>query len=437
MAASGNDANGGNLVEYPAGYPEVLSVGAVDRFNQVATFSTHNTAVDIAAPGVDVLSLGSSNDRSYNSKSGTSMACPHVAGVAALVWSQFPNKSPNEIKQALTESARDLGACGKDRLSGHGLVDAVAAAGYLQGNSAAPESGDCVAVNVEITTDDYGSETLYVVTPSNDSSDIVYRGGPYEDGRRGETYRDSFSLPNGCYNIVWLDTVGDGTNDPRYGIGELAVEYGGSRQVSFDDFDGSRQVFRFGSCVAGAPPPPTDTVPPVTPPPVPVPTPPPQPLPTPPPQPRPTPPPQPRPTNSPVASPTNPSVCGPNAANLELSLETDRWSRSENHLYLFDTAAPEDEWIWRQARFDLRGNQDYVGQTCLSLSTCNKFYFFDEYGDGLESGGLTLELDGVPILQVLPGDTGEVFEEGQSATFWYQEVGNCVATAEVDVGDGL
>jgi subtilisin family serine protease len=217
VAASGNDANGVNLVEYPAGFEAVMSVGALDENLHIGEFSTHNTEVDIAGPGVGVLSSTSFNDRSYAKLTGTSMATPHIAGVAALLWSRFPNSSVTDIREALQQSARDIGACGKDRLFGNGMVDAVAAAEYLEnGGSVAPELGGCVAVSVELKTDDYGRETTYIITPNKgfnfvggQDDDIVYRGGPYPNGRRS-TYTDNIQLQDGCYNLVWRDTYGDG-----------------------------------------------------------------------------------------------------------------------------------------------------------------------------------------------------------------------------------
>ena len=85
VAASGN--SGSPIMEYPAGLRGVVSVAAVDATDLQADFSTFNRGVDIAAPGVDILSTTAGD---YEEESGTSMASPHVAGVAALIWSARP-----------------------------------------------------------------------------------------------------------------------------------------------------------------------------------------------------------------------------------------------------------------------------------------------------------------------------------------------------------
>jgi len=127
VAAAGNGGNGSYF--YPASYPDVMSVAAVDSSNNRASFSQHNDQVDIAAPGVGTYSTVPSS--SYGTMSGTSFACPHVAGVAALVWSINPSKTNLEIRNALEQSAQDLGATGRDDFYGHGLVRADDAADYL------------------------------------------------------------------------------------------------------------------------------------------------------------------------------------------------------------------------------------------------------------------------------------------------------------------
>ena len=69
----------------------------------------------------------------YGYKSGTSMAAPHVSGVAALIWSYFPNKTAQEIRQVLEASAEDLGPRGRDNDFGYGLVRADLAYNFLNG----------------------------------------------------------------------------------------------------------------------------------------------------------------------------------------------------------------------------------------------------------------------------------------------------------------
>ena len=110
VAAAGNEANNNNShPSYPASYnvANVLSVAAVDRNGNLANFSNYgNNSVDIAAPGVSILStvLGSS----YSSYSGTSMATPHVSGVAALVLAREPNLTVSQLKSRLVTTVKPL-----------------------------------------------------------------------------------------------------------------------------------------------------------------------------------------------------------------------------------------------------------------------------------------------------------------------------------------
>jgi serine protease len=120
VAAAGNGGN--SAYSYPASYEPVMSVAAIDSNKNKAGFSQYNDQVDIAAPGVSVKSTLPGN--TYAAWSGTSMATPHVSGVAALVWSHYPDKPATEIRQTLEGTAEDLGAAGRDNEYGHGLVRA-------------------------------------------------------------------------------------------------------------------------------------------------------------------------------------------------------------------------------------------------------------------------------------------------------------------------
>jgi subtilisin family serine protease len=122
VAASGN--TGSSLIEYPAAFQGVVSVGAVDGTDRVADFSTFNRAVDITAPGVETISTVPGG---YQRASGTSMATPHVAGGAALVWSARPGLSVAELEAVLRTSSVDLGDPGRDNRYGSGRLDVLAA----------------------------------------------------------------------------------------------------------------------------------------------------------------------------------------------------------------------------------------------------------------------------------------------------------------------
>ena len=124
VAAAGND--GDTSTEYPAGYAEVVSIAAVDDGGAHAPFSNTNADVELAAPGVDVLSVKLGGG--YVRYSGTSMATPHVAGVAALALSRHRSLSAAGLRTRLDAAVRDLGAPGRDPQYGFGLVDAAAAA---------------------------------------------------------------------------------------------------------------------------------------------------------------------------------------------------------------------------------------------------------------------------------------------------------------------
>jgi subtilisin family serine protease len=105
IAAAGNDSSNNDSVDsYPANYDveNVISVAAIDRAGNLASFSNYGARnVDLGAPGVDVYSTTASSDTSYDSFSGTSMACPHVSGVAALVMSRTPDISITELRARL------------------------------------------------------------------------------------------------------------------------------------------------------------------------------------------------------------------------------------------------------------------------------------------------------------------------------------------------
>lgn len=144
-AAAGNDAS---TVGYPAAlsthddgsiwYENIVAVSATTMGDELATFSNRGIQINLAAPGVDILSTLPNyhvtlNDPPVNKKmnydtlSGTSMATPIVSGIAALAWSVFPTLNPAQLKDRLQKTAVDLPPPGKDSSFGYGRINAFAA----------------------------------------------------------------------------------------------------------------------------------------------------------------------------------------------------------------------------------------------------------------------------------------------------------------------
>lgn len=123
VASAGNDYS--SSLHYPSGYTNVISVGSTNRYDELSWFSNYGSDQDIVAPGSDIWStVGGGGFAAY---SGTSMASPIVAGIAALVKSSEPHLTNVEIEDRLFTTAKDLGVYGRDDMFGHGRVDAAGA----------------------------------------------------------------------------------------------------------------------------------------------------------------------------------------------------------------------------------------------------------------------------------------------------------------------
>ncbi|MEV0126049.1 type VII secretion-associated serine protease mycosin [Streptomyces sp. NPDC050703] len=121
VASAGNDGLGGNIKKtYPASYEGVLAVAASDRNNERAAFSQSGDFVDVAAPGVDMVSTVPGGG--HCADSGTSFAAPYVAGLAALIKSKHPTWTPRQITAQIQQTA-ERPVPGHDRLVGWGVAD--------------------------------------------------------------------------------------------------------------------------------------------------------------------------------------------------------------------------------------------------------------------------------------------------------------------------
>ena len=152
VAAAGNSSADVTLFS-PAGIPGTITVSSLSPTDQLSSFSNFGRKIDVAAPGEDILSL-EHGTAGYKRLDGTSMAAPHVSGLAALIIAQHPEFSAEEVRQALRTSAHDLGSAGTDNSFGCGRIDALAAllvTHPLEAGIEAPSNGAIIAAPITLT----------------------------------------------------------------------------------------------------------------------------------------------------------------------------------------------------------------------------------------------------------------------------------------------
>jgi type VII secretion-associated serine protease mycosin len=140
VASAGNGGDGADRSSYPAAYPGVIAVAAVDRHGEHASFSTHRWYASVSAPGVEVVIADP--DRSYYNGWGTSAASAYVSAAAALIRSEAPKLSPAQVKQVLEDTTQDRPKGGRNDDVGTGMIDppaALAAAKKLKPRPAVPQ----------------------------------------------------------------------------------------------------------------------------------------------------------------------------------------------------------------------------------------------------------------------------------------------------------
>ncbi|MDN3359981.1 S8 family serine peptidase [Actinomadura sp. DC4] len=126
IASAGNDGNAANRRNYPAAYPGVIAVGAVDRGFKPAKFTNRHTYISVAAPGVEIVSADVAG-HGYILGTGTSSSAAFVAGMSALVKARYPRLTPAEVKQSLEEGATHRPPDGRSTEIGTGVADAYGA----------------------------------------------------------------------------------------------------------------------------------------------------------------------------------------------------------------------------------------------------------------------------------------------------------------------
>jgi serine protease len=177
IAAAGNSSS--SCVDFPANYPGIIAVAALGPDGNRASYSNYGPEIFVCAPGgaappitdfdtQTILSTYYDADDSYAYMCGTSMAAPHIAGLVALLYSQNPNTTPNQVKQQLRSFVIDKGSLGFDNYYGYGMPDADAA---LSGKATRLRQIQVYAVslskNIEVFQypDGSGNYTIYDLPP--------------------------------------------------------------------------------------------------------------------------------------------------------------------------------------------------------------------------------------------------------------------------------
>jgi subtilisin family serine protease len=207
VAASGNCACADPTPENPF----ILSVGATDQADGLAYYSSTGDFVDLSAPGDNILTTGRFG--AYNTVSGTSLASPVVAGVAALMFAANPTLTPAQATLLLESTAVDVGGSGYTPSFGYGRVDAAAAV-TAAANYSIP--ADTTAPTVAVTTplaNASVSGTVIVDVAASDNVGVVkvdlYVDGVFFVSETASPYSfawDTTTLPNGAHTLQAVAT---------------------------------------------------------------------------------------------------------------------------------------------------------------------------------------------------------------------------------------
>ena len=206
VAATGND--GPSVpISFPARYDFVVAVGATDTNDAIASFSQRGPEIDVVAPGVGVVS--DARGGGTTTMSGTSMATPHVSGVAAALWAAHPELTNAQVVEILHQTSVDLGAAGFDNTYGYGRVDLKAALDYADTGNLPPAANFTATV---MTNDPLSA--LFTDKSSDPNGDaIVMRQWDFGDGQSStETRpRHTYAAP-GDYSAVLTVTDAQGAS---------------------------------------------------------------------------------------------------------------------------------------------------------------------------------------------------------------------------------
>ncbi|SHH16372.1 S8 family serine peptidase [Thermosipho atlanticus] len=216
-------------LQYPANYPGIIQVGAVEYYGgdyRTVWFSNRSDAVIVGAPGVNILStvpgmsslgyegytLEGTNGGLYDFYQGTSMACPHVSGLVAILLDKYPNATPWQIRKLIEDGAVDIDEPGFDHSSGFGLINA--------SNSVALELPGNGGLSFDVVAKDswgYGISGVFVSLKRVDEN-----GGDYFAKTDYTGVAHFSNIDAGSYEVI---VGGPDSNDRSYANGYYGISY--------------------------------------------------------------------------------------------------------------------------------------------------------------------------------------------------------------------
>lgn len=228
VAAAGNSSNNNDRnPAYPASYQvdNIIAVAALDRRDLLADFSNYGrTNVHVGAPGVEIFSCWNTSDSAYNSIDGTSMACPHVAGVAALIRAQYPQAGLLELRERILLGVQRIPALNLITTTG-GRVDAfrsltLAPDGQLEisitpANNSILLAGSTEPLFVRVTDVLSITNANVVASAAGVTNITLLNTGVAPDVRAGDAvYSANFQVPTnlGPLTMVFVTTAPGATN---------------------------------------------------------------------------------------------------------------------------------------------------------------------------------------------------------------------------------
>lgn len=257
VAASGNDDTSSR--HFPAAYDEVIAVSATDDYDNPAWFTNFGDWVELAAPGVDIYSTVW--DDTYTYMSGTSMSAPHVAGLAALILSQFSSMTRDQLRLQLRFAADDLGDPGFDNYYGYGRINARRAVErtppdhdlFILGweRPRFVEPGSLAVVNTTVFNFGTSNETNITVELLVNGSIIDSATIDFLETGTSETVNCTWTpMVEGTYNLTFYVLPVPGETLTTNNVVTAMVRVGYFRYVLFDQTHGTDSIIMYNTWVA-------------------------------------------------------------------------------------------------------------------------------------------------------------------------------------------